>query len=75
MKLDIDFKHLSKVKSDYFKHLYYATKFNFVALLIFVTGTIHSIFPFVFAYTPYRLAKYIVEETEKNLGKPKDISK
>ena len=65
MKLDIDFKHLSKVKSDYFKHLYYATKFNFVALLIFVTGTIHSIFPFVFAYTPYRLAKYIVEETEK----------
>jgi len=75
MKWDIDFKHLTKVNSGYFKHLYYATKFNFVSLLIFITGTIHSIFPFVFAYTPYKLAKYIVDETEKHLGKPKKTSK
>lgn len=69
MKLDIDWKHLSKVKSNYFKHFAYATYFNFLALLVFITGLIHSIFPFVFAFTPYNLAKRIVDGTEKNLIK------
>ena len=73
MKVDkIDFKHLDKVKLSYLKHLFYATKFNCVSLLIFITGLIHSFLPFLFAYTPYKLAKYIVTETEKNLGKPEE---
>ena len=73
MKTDnIDFKHLDKVKSSYLKHLLYATRFNFVSLLIFITGLIHSFLPFLFAYTPYKLAKYIVTETEKHLGRPKE---
>jgi hypothetical protein len=69
---NIDFKHLDKVKSSYLKHLFYATKFNCVSLLILLTGLIHSLFPFLFAYTPYKLAKYIVTETEKHLGKPEE---
>jgi len=58
--------HLKEIKSSYFKHLIYATYFNFLALLILFTGIIHSIFPFLFAFTPYKLAKKIVEGTEKN---------
>ena len=69
---NIDFKHLYKVKSSYLKHLSYATKFNCVSLLIFITGLIHSFLPFLFAYTPYKLARYIVNETEKHLGKPEE---
>lgn len=68
-----EFDHLTKIKSGYFKHFLYATWFNFLALVIFITGTIHSIFPFLFAYTPYKIAKYIVENTEKNFGPPKNI--
>jgi ABC-type long-subunit fatty acid transport system fused permease/ATPase subunit len=69
MKLDIDWKHLRKVKSNYFKHFAYATYFNFLALLVFITGVIHSVFPFLFAFTPYKLAKKIVDGTEKHLIK------
>ena len=63
--IDFDFNHLKKVKSNYFKHLYYAMYFNIIALLIFITGTIHAFFPFVFAFTPYKLAKKITDGTEK----------
>ena len=59
-------KHLREVKSGYFKHFYYATYFNFISLGIFITGTIHSIFPWWFKYTPYQIAKYLVEQTEKH---------
>lgn len=69
----IDFDHLKKIKSSYLKHFLYATWFNFLGLAIFITGTIHSIFPFVFAYTPYRIAKYIVENTEKQFGPEENI--
>ncbi|MBL6686515.1 MAG: hypothetical protein ISP77_04060 [Methylophilaceae bacterium] len=68
----VNFKHLDNAKSTYLKHLFYATKFNFISLLIFITGLIHSLLPFLFAYTPYKLAKYIVTETEKHLGRPKE---
>ena len=69
---NIDVKHLDKVKLSYLKHLFYATKFNCISLLIFITGLIHSFLPFLFAYTPYKLAKYIVTETEKHLGRPEE---
>lgn len=67
-------KHLQQVKSGYIRHFLYATYFNMIALLIFITGTIHSIFPFLFMNTPYKLAKYIVTEAEKqfNLGDKDD---
>lgn len=58
--------HLKDIKSSYFKHFCYANYYNFLALLILITGIIHSIFPFVFKFTPYRLSKKIVEGTEKN---------
>jgi ABC-type long-subunit fatty acid transport system fused permease/ATPase subunit len=60
-----DFNHLKNVKSNYFKHFYYAMYFNLLALLVFITGIIHAIFPFVFAFTPYKLAKKITDGTEK----------
>jgi len=61
-------KHLKEVGSGYFKHFLYAMYFNMIALLIFITGTIHAFFPWWFAETPYKLAKYIVKETEKVFG-------
>jgi len=61
-----DFDHLRESKSNYFKHLIIASYFNFLAVLIVITGVIHSIFPFVFAFTPYKLAKKIVAGTEKH---------
>lgn len=59
-------KHLIDAKVGYFKHFAYATALNFYSLLIFITGTIHAFFPFLFEYTPYKIAKKIVEITEKN---------
>jgi hypothetical protein len=58
--------HLKQTKSSYVKHFIYASYFNIIAIGIVLTGIIHSIFPSVFPYTPYRLAKKIVEETERN---------
>lgn len=66
MKYDFDFQHLKKVKAGYFKHFLLANYYNFLALLIFITGVIHSILPFMFAFTPYKLAKKITDGTEKN---------
>jgi hypothetical protein len=60
-----DFFHLKKTKSTYFKHLIYAMYFNFLALLVVITGLIHAFFPFLFPFTPYKLAKKIVNDTEK----------
>lgn len=59
-------KHLNDAKVSYLKHLVYATALNFYSLGIFITGTIHAFFPFWFEYTPYKIAKKIVDITEKN---------
>jgi hypothetical protein len=58
--------HLSNINSTWTKHFLHASYYNFLAFLILITGIIHSIFPFVFEFTPYKLAKKIVEGTEKN---------
>lgn len=63
--LDLDPQHLKRVGSGYFKHMYYAMYFNMLALLVFITGTIHAFFPFLFAFTPYKLAKKITDGTER----------
>lgn len=68
----IDFNHLTHTNSSYFKHLYLATLLNSLALLIVITGIIHSILPFLFPHTPYKLAKKIVTETDKYFGKLDD---
>lgn len=62
----LDTEHLSKTNSNYFKHFTYAMYYNFLALLVFVTGFIHAFIPFLFPYTPYNLAKKITDGTEKN---------
>lgn len=64
-------KHLKDVNASYFKHFFYASYFNFLAILILVTGLIHSVFPFLFAFTPYKLAKKIVDGTEQHFLKNK----
>ena len=58
--------HLQQAKTTYFKHFIYASYYNFLALLVLITGLIHSIFPFWYEFTPYRLAKKIVDGTEQN---------
>ena len=68
LKMDLDLKHLKKINSSWLKHFLYASYFNFLALLIFITGVIHSIFPWIFVFTPYTLAKKIVDGTEKQFG-------
>ena len=68
LKMDFDLNHLKKINSSWIKHFLYASYFNFLALLIFFTGFIHSIFPWAFAFTPYKLAKKIVNETEKQFS-------
>jgi ABC-type long-subunit fatty acid transport system fused permease/ATPase subunit len=65
----MDFNHLKKVQSNYFKHFIYAMYFNVLALLVFTTGTIHAIFPPLFAFAPYNLAKKITDGTEKHFKK------
>jgi hypothetical protein len=67
--MNLDFNHLKKINSSWIKHFSYASYFNFLALLIFITGFIHSIVPWLFAFTPYKLAKKIVDETEKQFIK------
>ena len=71
--MDFDTDHLKKIESSWIKHFFYASYFNFLALLIFFTGVIHSFLPWIFAFTPYKLAKKIVDETEKQFSS--DIKK
>ena len=61
----LDFKHLQKTRSNYGKHFYYAMYYNFLALMVFITGMIHALIPFLFPYLPYELAKKITDGTEK----------
>lgn len=61
-----DFKHLKKADSNYIKHFKYAMYYNFLALMVFVTGVIHAFIPFLFPYLPYELAKKITDGTEKH---------
>jgi hypothetical protein len=61
-----DIHHLKKTKGGYFRHLKYAMYFNVIALLVFITGTIHAFVPFLFPYLPYDLAKRITDGTEKH---------
>jgi hypothetical protein len=58
--------HLKDVQAGYFKHFAYASYYNLLAVLVVITGVIHSVFPFWFKFTPYNLAKKIVEGTERN---------
>ena len=68
LRMDLDLKHLKKINSSWIKHFLYASYFNFLALLIFITGVIHIIFQWIFLFTPYKLAKKIVDGTEKQFG-------
>jgi hypothetical protein len=58
--------HLKDTKSSWIKHFVYANYYNFLGLIMVITGIIHSVFPFFFKFIPYQLAKKIVEGTEKH---------
>lgn len=58
--------HLKAANTSYFKHFYYATYFNLLGLMMVITGIVHSIIPSLFEFTPYKIAKKIVTETEKH---------
>ncbi len=64
MLLEID--HLKKANANYFKHGAIAIPYSFLGLAVFIMGVVHAIFPFMFGFTPYRLAKKITDGTEKN---------
>lgn len=64
--MKLDFNHLTKANTNYWKHFGYAMYYNLLALLVFITGMIHAIFPFLFPFTPYKLAKRITDGTERN---------
>ena len=65
----IDWKHLQRAHTGYLKHLAYASYYNLLALGVLVTGIIHSIIPWLLPFTPYNLAKKIVNGTERNFKK------
>jgi len=67
--MKLDFNHLAKANTNYWKHFVYAMYYNGLALLVFITGVIHAIFPFLFPFTPYKLAKKITDGTERNFRK------
>lgn len=58
--------HLKDTNSTWTKHFLYASYYNLLGILMILTGIIHSVFPFLFRFLPYRLAKMIVEGTEKH---------
>ena len=69
MKFDFNTHHLKDVSAGYFKHLAIAMYYNFLALLVLITGVIHAFFPFIFAFTPYNLANKITDGTTPNFKK------
>jgi len=71
MKL-FDFEHLHKAEANYFQHLVVALWFSLIALGVVITGVIHAVFPFMFGFLPYRLAKRITDGTEKNFKSTED---
>jgi Na+/H+ antiporter NhaC len=64
--MHIDINHLKKANTTYWKHFKYAMYYNFLAFLVFLTGMIHAVFPFMFPFTPYKLAKRITNGTEQH---------
>ena len=43
-----------------------AIYYSFLGLGVFLVGVIHAFFPFMFGFTPYKIAKKITDGTEKN---------
>lgn len=62
----LEWNHLQKANTNYFKHWAIAVAYSFLGLAVFVMGLIHAFFPFMFGFTPYKLAKKITDGTEKN---------
>lgn len=60
----IDFNHLNKVNSGYFKHLFIALYLVILLFCATITGLIHAFFPVIFPFTPYNLSKKVVKYTE-----------
>ncbi len=61
-----EWNHLKKANANYFTHCFIAICYSFIGLGIFAMGILHAFFPFLFGFTPYKLAKKITDGTEKN---------
>jgi hypothetical protein len=61
-----EWDHLSKAGASWFKHFYIAVYYAGIAFLVGILGLIHAVFPFMFGFLPYKLAKKITDGTEKN---------
>lgn len=61
-----DWRHLKKANTNYFTHLFIAVYYSSLGILIFFIGILHAFFPFLFGFTPYKIAKKITDGTEKN---------
>lgn len=62
----LEWNHLKKANSNYFKHYIIAIGYSFLGLAVFITGIIHAFFPFMFGFTPYKIAKKITDGTERH---------
>lgn len=65
----IDWHHLKKANTNYFAHMIVAMYYSFLGLSVFILGILHAVFPFLFGFTPYKIAKKITDGTEKNFIK------
>ena len=64
----IDFKHLNKLKSGYWKHFRDGFYFSFLSLVAGVIGFVHTFIPFLFPYIPIRIIKHIQIEFAKQVN-------
>ena len=71
VKKYVDFNHLNKVGSGYFKHMFIALYLVALLFSAAVIGLIHAFIPFLFPFTPYNLTKKVVKYTENYFIKNK----
>lgn len=58
----IEWNHLKKVNSSYWKHLRYGMYFSMLSLLAGVIGVVHTLLPFLFPLLPVNILKHILVE-------------
>lgn len=58
----IEWDHLKKVNSSYWRHLRYGLYFSFLSLLAGVVGVVHTFLPFLLPLAPVNILKHILVE-------------
>jgi hypothetical protein len=65
--------HLREVEESYWEHFKFGIWAAGVFLLLFLIGTIHAVFPFLFSRHPDRIFGYFCTKAEARLKKVKEI--